>query len=202
MCHATSVACVYDFFCLVVTLWRLYPRQRQHQLTWQTAPLDRLRSMCPQLHSSLNCPACPLTWQASLSACLSFMFPSIVFVSHPHLDRALLHKRPSLSSKPRVSVGHRRSACLGWSSPDQEWPRQSCQLPVAPLWRCTLETCRKREGPSSPGIAFRGWWWFFCVVFDRPHPHSSTWVDREVRRQRRSAVPDGIRKIVSVMLLM
>lgn len=34
-----------------------------------------------------------------------FMFPAIVIVSCSHLDRELLNKRPSLSSKPRVTLG-------------------------------------------------------------------------------------------------
>ncbi|CAB1433549.1 unnamed protein product [Pleuronectes platessa] len=38
---------------------------------------------------------------------ISFMFPAIVILSCPHLDRALIHKRSSLSSKPK---GHRGPA--------------------------------------------------------------------------------------------
>lgn len=38
-------------------------------------------------------------------ASIGFMFPAIVILSCPHLDRVLLYKRLSLSSKPRVTGG-------------------------------------------------------------------------------------------------
>ena len=42
-----------------------------------------------------------------LPTSMGSMFPAIVILSWFHLDRALLHKRPGLSSEPEVIEGHR-----------------------------------------------------------------------------------------------
>lgn len=83
-------------------------RQRQHQLTWQADLKDgeggaRVHS-CTH-HSAVQ----PDPWpprKGLLPASIGSMFPAIVILSCLHLDKALLHKRFGLSSKPEVTGGH------------------------------------------------------------------------------------------------
>lgn len=125
----------------------------------------RRRSTCPQLHSSLSCPAWPLTPQGWLPASVGFMFPAIVVLPCLHLDAA---KGPGLSSKAGVSGGQPRGR---GPSCGRARPRVTPPSVSATSW-VPIETRRggdkNEESLSLARASFQECWHFLCAPVSDP----------------------------------
>lgn len=122
------------------------------------------------------------------------MFPAIVILPCLHLDRALLHKRPSLSSKPRVTGGKQGPESWGYA-------QLRMTPPVMSATGCPpMEMHRDREKwgerPSLADTSFQEWWHFLCVI---PSPIPPLGRDRELEDNTCSLSLMGDGKIVTVM---
>lgn len=168
-------------------------RQRSHQLTWQAEPRDREGGprVCSCTHHSAV-QSDPWPHRGCLPASVGFIFPAIVIFSCPHLDRALSHKRSSLSSKPGVTGGQwgTREAEVE-AVPSRGWPQQCCQLPVAPLWRCIVTQKKDGERSSLVGVSFQEWWHFLLLSLTDPALISAPGRERELGDNGGPYGPDG-----------
>ncbi len=127
------------------------------------------------------------------------MFPAIVILSCPHLDRVLLHKRPSLSSKPRVTGGQQGPESRGCAQSGMTPPVMSATSWVAPLWR-HIETEKKEERDLRwLALHSRSGDISFVLSLTNPAQIPALGWDRELADNGGPLSQMGVGKIVSVV---
>lgn len=134
---------------------------------------QRRRSTCPQLHSSLSCPAWPMTCRPSPS--LPRLYISCL--CHPSMFSPGQGNATQKVQSVIETKGHWGPA--GARDPELCPARDDLSQVMSTTSWTPVEMHRGREKggerPSLAGTAFLDWWHFFCVVSDRSRLYSLSW---------------------------
>lgn len=161
--------------------------QRRYQLTWSAKPRDRQGG--PHVPSCAHHSAVQLNpWPLGPSPSLCRLYLS--FYCHPFLSSPGLAADTQKVQSVIKNKGRQRPEGAGEvkAVPSQGWPHQSCQLIVAPLWRCIVGRPQKERNLHR--LVLHSWSGDIPFVLSRTHPALiPVWAGQRVTTQWRSLHP-------------